>query len=75
LRARCADRHTGLDNSAVLLPASADAPIAIVNHCRWDRYRDVVPALAFDRSFRRFVLKTFEVNGVVPRPVLYRLVR
>jgi hypothetical protein len=69
------ERHTGLDNSAVLLPASADAPIAIVNHCRWDRYRDVVPALAFDRSFRRFVLKTFEVNGVVPRPVLYRLVR
>lgn len=69
------ERHTGLDNSTVLLPTAADAPIAIVNHCRWDRYRDVVPALAFDRSFRRFVLKTFEVNGVVPRPVLYRLVR
>jgi hypothetical protein len=69
------ERHTGLDNSTVLLPMSADAPIAIVNHCRWDRYRDVVPALAFDPSFRRFVLKTFEVNGVVPRPVLYRLVR
>lgn len=69
------ERHTGLDNSTVLLPRSDDAPVAVVNHCRWDRYRDVVPALAFDRSFRRFVLRTFEVNGVVPRPVLYRLVR
>ena len=68
-------RHTGLDNSTVLLPHSPDAPLAIVNHCRWDRYRDVVPALAFDPSFRRFVLRTFEANAVVPRPVLYRLVR
>lgn len=68
------ERHTGLDNSTVLLPRSDDAPVAVVNHCRWDRYRDVVPALVFDRSFRRFVLRTFEVNGVVPRPVLYRLV-
>lgn len=67
------ERHTGLDNSTVLLPQSAAAPIAIVNHARWDRYRDVVPVLAFDRSFRRFVLRTFAVNGVVPRPVLYRL--
>ena len=63
-----------LDNSTVLLPRSVSAPVAIVNHCRWERYRDVVPALVLHPSFRRFVLRTFAANGVVPRPVLYRIV-
>jgi len=66
--------ETGLDNSTVLQPvAAADAPYSLVNHCRWDRLRDVVPALLFKRSFRSFVLRVFGENGVAPRPILYRL--
>lgn len=66
--------ETGLDNSTVLQPVdAADAPYSLVNHCRWDRLRDVVPALLFKRSFRTFVLRVFSENGVAPGPILYRL--
>jgi hypothetical protein len=38
----------GLDNSAVLLPQDASKlPNTIINHCRWDRLRDILPAIAF----------------------------
>ncbi len=66
--------QTGLDNSTVLRPVDPDhAPYSLVNHCRWDRLRDVVPSLLFKRSFRRFVLRVFAENRVAPRPILYRL--
>lgn len=68
--------QTGLDNSTVLQPVEPDGvPYTLVNHCRWDRLRDVVPALLFKRTFRSFVLRVFGENHVAPRPILYRLHR
>ncbi|MDQ3715800.1 MAG: hypothetical protein M3381_07235 [Actinomycetota bacterium] len=68
--------QTGLSNSTVIQPSDADAvPYRLVNHCRWDHLRDVLPALVFKRSFRNFVLRVFHDNGVIPRPILYRLDR
>ncbi len=67
-------QETGLDNSTVLLPTPADrSPYTIINHCRWDRLRDILPALLFKRSFRTYVLAHFDANDTAPMPVLYRL--
>jgi len=66
--------QTGLDNSTVLLPQdTADVPYTIINHCRWDRLRDILPALLFNRSFRPFVLDNFEQNNTAAMPILYQL--
>lgn len=68
--------ETGLDNSTVIQPVEPDSlPYSIVNHCRWDGWRDVVPSLLFKRSFHDYVLRVFRENEVVPRPILYRLDR
>jgi hypothetical protein len=45
----------------------------VINHCRWDHYRDVLPSLLFKPSFRRFVLASFEANDTAATPILYRL--
>lgn len=66
--------QTGLDNSTVLRPLDPSA-CTLVNHCRWDRLRDVLPALVLRPSFRTFVLRTFAEHRTAPRPVLYRLAR
>ncbi|TFC29127.1 hypothetical protein E3O25_05585 [Cryobacterium sp. TMT1-3] len=42
--------QTGLDNLTVLQPVD-DGPFSLVNHCRWDHLVDVMPDLAFKRSF------------------------
>jgi hypothetical protein len=66
--------QTGLDNSTVLAPEpgqGADWPI--VNHCRWDGAGDILPALIFKRSFRRYVLAHFLANRTAAMPVLYRM--
>ena len=65
--------ETGLDNSTVLQPADPQGPYTLVNHARWERLRNVLPALLFKRSFRTFVLRVFADNHVTPNPVLYRL--
>ncbi|WP_324651785.1 hypothetical protein [Georgenia sp. H159] len=67
------ERETGLDNSTVLEPLT-DVPYAVVNHCRWDRVRDVMPSLVLKPSFRGFVLRAFADRDVVPEPLLYRQV-
>ena len=67
--------QTGLDNSTVLRPVGPAGGYRLVNHCRWDRLRDVVSALVFRPSFRRFVLRTFAEHRVAAHPVLYRLDR
>jgi hypothetical protein len=67
-------QETGLDNSTVLLPLPAyRSPYTIINHCRWNRLRDVLPALIFKRSFRTYVLAHFDANDTAPMPILYRL--
>jgi len=68
--------QTRLDNSTVLRPldpAGGAGGFSVVNHCRWDRLRDVLPALVLRPSFRTFVLRTFAEHRIAPHPVLYRL--
>lgn len=65
-------QETGLDNSTVLLPREGEtSDYNIVNHCRWDRLRDVLPSLVFKRSFRDYVLANFAANRVAAMPILY----
>jgi hypothetical protein len=66
--------QTGLDNSTVLLPLEATkVPYTIINHCRWDGLRNILPALLFNRSFKPFVLDNFEQNNTAAIPILYQL--
>jgi hypothetical protein len=66
--------QTGLDNSTVLAPDATSEPrYRLVNHARWNRLRDILPALLFKRSFHHYVLAHFYANGVAAMPVLYRL--
>lgn len=65
--------QTGLDNSTVLLPNDASAiPYTIINHCRWDRLRDILPAILFNKTFKPFVLDNFEQNNTAAIPILYK---
>lgn len=65
--------QTSLDNSTVLLPNDASAiPYTIINHCRWDRLRDILPAILFNKSFKPFVLDNFEQNNTAAIPILYK---
>lgn len=67
-------QETGLDNSTVLLPRDGEfSKYNIMNHCRWDRLRDVMPSLVFKRSFRNYVLANFETNNVAAMPILYQM--
>jgi hypothetical protein len=66
--------QTGLDNSVLTRPLDQDgASYTIINHCRWNRLRDIVPSLLFKPSFRRYVLRHFEANDTAAIPVLYKL--
>lgn len=64
--------QTGLDNSVLVLPDSG-SDYTIINHCRWDSLRQVLPALVLKPSFRRYVLAHFEANNTAATPILYRL--
>src|SRR5215216_2057781 len=60
-------QETGLDNSTVLLPRDGErSDYNIINHRRWDRLRDVLPSLAFRKSFSTFVLANLEADNVRP---------
>ena len=65
--------QTGLDNSTLFLPQSADVPYTLINHCRWDSPKDIVPKLLFEPTFRTYVLKHFEANSTAAIPILYTL--
>lgn len=66
-------QETGLDNSTVLQPLSGqNSEYSIVNHCRWDRLRDVLPSILFKPSFHDYVKANFEANHVAPIPIFYR---
>ncbi|PST83724.1 hypothetical protein C7T94_14490 [Pedobacter yulinensis] len=66
-------KETGLDNSTVLLPLGTNREYRLINHCRWERIRDILPDLLFKKTFRSFVLENFYANNVAPMPVLYVL--
>lgn len=67
-----------LDNSTPLLPLNTESEYSLINHCRWDRLRDILPTLVLGRlgvkpGLNKFVLKNFTANGIVAMPVLYKL--
>jgi hypothetical protein len=67
-------QETGLDNSTVLQPRRGDeSEYTLINHCRWDHLRNVLPSLIFKRSFHDYVLAHFDANDTAPMPILYGL--
>lgn len=63
---------TGLDNSTVLLPVEKGKSVyTIINHCRWNKLSDILPALLFNKTFRTYVLDNFYANNVAAMPILY----
>ena len=68
------EAETGLNNSTLLLPNDPDrSEYALINHCRWERLMDVLPAIRFKPSFEEYVLANFEANRVAAIPILYKL--
>ena len=66
--------QAGLRNSVLMVPEPSEhQPYTVVNHCRWDRLRDILPGLLFKKSFRSFVLNNFVANNTAPIPILYKL--
>lgn len=65
--------ETGLTNSTVLQPLSDDTGYTVINHCRWDRWGQVLPQLLGKRSFRDYVLRRFSEVDVQPHPILYKV--
>jgi hypothetical protein len=67
--------NTALPDSEVLQPLPGErTDYGIINHASWPHWRTFLPQLALGRSFRRFVLATFEANDIAAQPILYRLV-
>ncbi|MEO5499999.1 MAG: hypothetical protein ABIR31_01035, partial [Ginsengibacter sp.] len=62
------------DNSTVLLPLyKQQSKFTIINHCRWDKLSDILPALLFKKSFHTYVLENFYANKVAAMPILYKI--
>lgn len=67
-------QETGLDNSTLLEPTErTESDYTVINHCRWDRWRDILPSLALKPTFRSYVLASFEARRTAAIPILYRL--
>lgn len=67
-------QHTGLPDSEVMAPLDGErVDYGIINHASWPHWRTFFPQLILRPSFRRFVLATFEANGIAAQPILYRL--
>ncbi|MGH1337775.1 MAG: hypothetical protein ACRBFS_16765 [Aureispira sp.] len=68
------EEETNLDNSTLLLPlAITTSPYSVINHCRWNHLRDILPSLIFKSSFQKYVLDNFKANQVVAQPILYKI--
>lgn len=66
--------ETDLDNSVLMQPVQEyGAHYTVINHARWDGLANLMPSLIFKPSFRRYVLKHFEVNNTAAMPILYKL--
>jgi hypothetical protein len=63
---------TALPDSTVFEPLAGEpAEYGMINHASWPHFRTFLPHLILRPSFRRFVLTTFEANGVAAQPILY----
>jgi hypothetical protein len=66
---------TALPDSTVFEPLRGECDdYGIINHASWPNFRTFLPHLILRPSFRRFVLATFESNGVAAQPILFRRV-
>lgn len=66
---------TALPDSTVFQPLPGErADYGIINHASWPHLRTFLPHLIVRPSFRRFVLATFESNGIAAQAILYRRV-
>jgi len=63
------------DEKALCPPPPRRTAYTIINHCRWDRLTDFLPALLLKRSFHTYLQANFDANDVAPIPILYRRVR
>lgn len=69
------EKETELDNSTLLFPLEEEsAKYSIINHCRWDKYMDILPSLIFKKTFRKYVLDNFYANNVGAQPILYKII-
>ncbi len=69
------EEETELDNSTLLFPLEeGNAEYSIINHCRWDKYIDILPSLIFKGSFKKYVLDNFYENNVGAQPILYKII-
>lgn len=69
------EKETELDNSTLLFPLNEDkTTYSIINHCRWDKYIDILPDLIFKKTFKKYVLDNFYANHVGAQPILYKVI-
>ncbi len=69
------EKETNLNNSTLLLPLNREtAKYSIINHCRWDKYLDILPSLIFKKTFKKYVLDNFYANNVGAQPILYKII-
>ena len=69
------EKETKLDNSILLFPLNENkTTYSIVNHCRWDKYIDILPDLIFKKTFKKYVLDNFYANNVGAQPILYKII-
>ncbi|REH45861.1 hypothetical protein C7448_109114 [Tenacibaculum gallaicum] len=69
------EKETDLDNSTLLFPLNeSKTTYSIVNHCRWDKYIDILPDLIFKKTFKKYVLDNFYANNVGAQPILYKVI-
>lgn len=67
--------ETKLDNSTLLFPFEEEnAQYSIINHCRWDKYTDILSSLIFKKTFKKYVLDNFYANDVGAQPILYKII-
>lgn len=68
------EKETHLNNSTLLLPLpDENSSYSVINHCRWDKLRDILPSLIFKKTFQQYVLDNFYANQVAAMPILYQL--
>ena len=82
-------KESGLNNSTLLFPDDESRDPAegkfggsmdeqkcqhsVINHCRWDSLKNIMPSLLFKKDFTRYVLDNFAANNTAACPVLYCL--
>jgi hypothetical protein len=66
-------REPGVKDTAVFTAILVPPQYSIINHCRRDRMRHMLPSLMFKKTFHSYVLDNFAANNVAAMPILYRL--